>query len=191
MISKQIASNLTGSLLVAMIAMLGFSYPAFAQIDHEEKQHVDIDTITFGGVHPGLELRYVIQFAHVKLDTMIWGGAEGASIIRYGANFMGLPGEFRLGTEGALVAQVNFSAATKDAADAAKAFERLNGMLIKQYGEPDETYANDYRLTKWHGGLQDLTLKTADGTNYVSLVLELHRGDKRHPGTRIRLKNGR
>jgi len=136
-----------------------------------EPVRANADTITFNGLRANDFAIEMTKVLHTHIDTVIWKGQEGEDIFKYRTTLYGYPGEVRIETNGERIFRMTFSIDQKDLAGSKAAFEKLNKLLVKKYGDPDETYSNIYHNINWHGLQQKLELKFKDNTNYVSLVL--------------------
>jgi hypothetical protein len=132
---------------------------------------VNYDTISMSGIRAGEPLRDLGVNVLAPIDTMLWGGDDGASLLKFDGKYLGLNGEFRIATQGTIMHQITFSVMSKDSIEAAKVFTKLETMLQKKYGEPDDSYTNVYKMVRWMGQKQSYSLQSKDGTNYVSIVL--------------------
>ena len=176
-------------ILFVVLLSISIAQPGQAQSESSSRR-VDIDTVEMCGLRVGLDLQTLSHFIHTKLDTMIWGGTEGSSIVRFNSQFLEYSGELRLATEAGLVTQIMFSVEAKTADGASKDFIHLSNVLTNIYGGPDEVYANTMRITRWMGKQQDLVLKTADGSKFVSIILKLL-PSKMQRSKMPKLKNGK
>lgn len=149
---------------VALLVMLSFS-------TIRAQGHVAIDTVHLGGLDLNTRAADIGVFAGCRIDTMLWGGEAGASMFGFKWSYLGEPGEVRVATENGLVSQLTFVAATKDSVQAASRYRKLSAKMEKQYGDPDEEYANRYRFETWHGKRAQLSVKTMDGANYLTVTL--------------------
>lgn len=140
----------------------------------------DIDTVTLYNLVPGLKVEEVGSRIDAPLDTMVWDNENRNGIIKFVRGYQGIHGEYRLAVDWGNVSQVIFTAPVKNADETSNMYKRLSDLCMGMYGEPDINYYNaPFREMRWEGLKQSVSVKTKDGTTYVSLVLSKFEGHRR------------
>ena len=140
----------------------------------------DIDTVTLYNLVPGLKVEEIGSRIDAPLDTMVWDNQNRNGIIKFVRGYQGIHGEYRLAIDWGNVSQVIFTAPVKNADETSNMYKRLSELCMGMYGEPDINYYNaPFREMRWEGLKQSVSVKTKDGTTYVSLVLSKFEGHRR------------
>jgi hypothetical protein len=140
----------------------------------------DIDTVTLYNLVPGLKVEDIDPRVDAPLDTMVWDDKNRNGIIKFVRAYQGIHGEYRMAIDAGNVSQVIFTAPVKNAEETLNMYKRLSGLCTNMYADPDVNYYNaPYREMRWEGLKQSVSVKTKDGTTYVSLVLSKFEGRRR------------
>jgi hypothetical protein len=137
----------------------------------------NIDTVSLYNLVPGLKVEEIDARVDAPLDTMVWDEGNRNGIIKFVRGYQGIHGEYRLAVDWGNIKQVIFTAPVKDPQETANMYKRLSDLCMNMYGEPDVNYYNaPFREMRWEGEKQSMSVKTKDGTTYVSLVLSKFEG---------------
>ena len=137
----------------------------------------DIDTVTLYNLVPGITIKDIDPRVDAPLDTLVWDDVNHTGIIKFVRGYHGIHGEYRLAVDKGNVTQVIFTTPLKNADETVPMYKRLSDLCTGFYGEPDINYYNaPYREMRWEGMKQSVSVKTREGTTYVSLVLSKFEG---------------
>lgn len=137
----------------------------------------NMDTVTLYNLVPGLKIEEIDPRVDAPLDTMVWDAKNHNGILKFVRPYQGIHGEYRLAVDKGIVSQVIFTAPVRTPEETLAMYKRLAALCTSQYADPDVDYYNTpYREMRWEGMAQSVSVKTKDGTTYVSLVLSKFEG---------------
>jgi hypothetical protein len=140
----------------------------------------DIDTVSLYNLVPGLKVEDIDPRVDAPLDTMVWDTKNRNGIIKFVRAYQGIHGEYRMAIDWGNISQVIFTAPVKTPDETANMYKRLTDICMNMYGEPDINYYNaPFREMRWEGLKQSVSVKTKEGTTYVSLVLSKFEGRRK------------
>lgn len=140
----------------------------------------NMDTVALYNLVPGLKVEDIDARVDAPLDTMVWDGKSRNGIIKFVRGYQGIHGEYRVAIDAGNVSQVIFTAPVKNADESVSMYKRLTDICTNMYAEPDINYYNaPFREMRWEGIAQSVSVKTKDGSPYVSLVLSKFEGRRK------------